>query len=132
MIIHKSIDLEPLFPTEVHLIIGDTWGQIDDYLLETSFSVNLTYDDVYTAVTQNNLGVIGIFMPRNKFNSSLGKDPLTILVHESVHAAHAVIHHIGAEISYNNQELVAYITDYIFRVFKDTILEEIEKKKDGK
>ena len=24
MIIHKSIDLEPLFPTEVHLIIGDT------------------------------------------------------------------------------------------------------------
>lgn len=63
-------------------------------------------------------------MPRNKFRFPPDKDPLTILVHESVHAAHAVIHHIGAEISYNNQELIAYITDYIFRLFKDTIIEE--------
>jgi hypothetical protein len=35
------------------------------------------------------------------------------IVHESVHAACCVLKQKGTEISYANQELIAYLTDYI-------------------
>lgn len=110
-----------IFPSPIILIYAPTFEECS---LEASKTHNLDIDFVTgaEALTQLVDGHVVISM----LESSYQKDP-TFLVHETLHAAINVLYRIGAPISYENQEMMCYLQQYIYTKCKN-FLDELNAK----
>lgn len=75
---------------------------------ETLYAHTLSQFDNKEYAT-NKITTVVIF---NFLNQSI--IPLSVIVHEAVHVATGILHRCGVPISYKNDEVLAYMTDWAF------------------
>ena len=102
-----------IFPSPIILVYAPTFEDCSKILRE-SYSLSIDFNDDARAITQLIDGHVVIFLPQDSHS-----EDETILVHETLHAAIAVLRRIGAEISYDNQEMMAYLQQHIYKRCKE-------------
>lgn len=114
-VVSKSVKLE-IFPSSINIFIGDTFADVENYIADNKLDIAFDYSSQYIALTKADGPIINMIFTRVNLLSNL--------VHESLHAACEVLHYAGADISYANQESIAYIQQFIFNTFLELIQNE--------
>lgn len=119
---HEKIPI-PIYNSTVNLVLGDDMNQIVDYLEKIFPGVDLEAQrSCLATLTQftHTDGTIKIVLSL-PINSSL-----STVVHESVHAAWEVLDLKGVVVTIDNDESLAYLTEYIYD--KVSVIQQQQQK----
>lgn len=118
MIENQSIKFSlDIYPTAIILIYADTVEDCAKIAFK-SYNLELSYDSSVAAVTNMVGKHIIIALPHKEY-----EEHPEYLVHECLHAAAYCIRYIGAPISSETEEILAYTQQHIYKRCLDAIKE---------
>lgn len=119
--ITKTIKL-PIYPINVHIVIGDKDHAIKTLKKYKSLSqdllgVNFTSAEAFTISISGHPGnILLIFHPDSYHKTE-------VLVHELIHISMWIFQHIGCDLNEYTEEPFAYLNDYLFTEIRNIINE---------
>lgn len=97
-----------IFPSPLVLIFADSLEDCSK-IAKKSYDLEISYSNNALAITQLINGYVVIALTHSTYI-----DRPSYLIHEALHAAYEILRNIGADTSYNNQECIAYLQQYIY------------------
>lgn len=105
----KAIKLH-IYPSTVYLVLAKSLDDAADYIEKHAKGTHLNRTNLHQCFARTYIKEASVYIT---IDMTI-KEPLVSLVHELMHATTAVLNYAGVVISYENDEAMAYMLDYLF------------------
>lgn len=125
----RAYELEvPIYKQYLNVLIGDVFKSAESLMDEYNVDIGDAHHGaggLFLQLTVHNEGSMYFLMIPEKCCAE-------VLAHESVHAACTILHNAGIDITFDNQEAVAYLTGYFVEEVGKILIDKPKPRKKKK